>query len=123
PHTISRLYGADLMGGATACLATVPLLNYIGGPNTILFAAVAIAVAGIVWSNGSRARLVGATVAVLLVILIAANYSGRLMDVIYAKGYRRPGVEYTRWNAISRIEVDHHDDGSKWIVIDADAST
>jgi hypothetical protein len=120
---IARLYGADLTGGALACLATVPLLNYIGGPNTILFAGVAIAIAGIVWSDTSQKRRVASVVAVLLATLIAFNYSGRLMDVIYAKGFRRPLVEYTRWNAISRIEVDHHDDGSKWIVIDADAST
>ena len=35
---IPRLYGADLCGGALACLAVVPLLNWIGGPNTILMA-------------------------------------------------------------------------------------
>src|ERR1700735_4951787 len=34
---IPLLYGADLGGGALACLAVVPLLNWIGGPNTILF--------------------------------------------------------------------------------------
>src|SRR5205807_3390596 len=37
---VSRLYGADLCGGALACLAVVPLLNWVGGPNTILTAAV-----------------------------------------------------------------------------------
>src|SRR5205085_4471138 len=30
---ITRLYGADLLGGALSCLAVVPLLNWIGGPN------------------------------------------------------------------------------------------
>ena len=35
---ITQLYGADLLGGSLACLALVPLLNFIGGPNTILFA-------------------------------------------------------------------------------------
>src|SRR5437016_1305276 len=35
---IPRLYGADLTGGAVACLAVVPLLNWIGAPNSILFA-------------------------------------------------------------------------------------
>src|ERR1700738_4183933 len=39
-HRIPRLYGADLCGGALACLAVVFLLNWIGGPNTILFAGV-----------------------------------------------------------------------------------
>src|SRR6201998_3490154 len=43
--TITRLYGADLLGGALACLSVVPLLNWIGGPNAILFAATAMAVA------------------------------------------------------------------------------
>ncbi len=39
PARITQLYGADLLGGSLACLALVPLLNFIGGPNTILFAA------------------------------------------------------------------------------------
>ncbi len=120
---ISRLYGADLTGGALACLATVPLLNYIGGPNMIIFAAIVLAAAGIVWSEDSRRRLIATTLAVLLVILIAGNFSSRLIDVIYAKGAKQTGVEYTRWNAISRIEVDHQPGGSKWIVIDADANS
>jgi hypothetical protein len=46
PERISHLYGADLMGGAAACLAVVPLLNLIGGPNAIVFAALAMAGAG-----------------------------------------------------------------------------
>ena len=37
---IPRLYGADLTGGALACLCIVPLLNWMGGPNAILFSAV-----------------------------------------------------------------------------------
>src|SRR5947209_2932032 len=48
---IPRLYGADLCGGALACLAIVPLLNWLGGPNTILFAAATLAAAAIVWSD------------------------------------------------------------------------
>src|SRR6202023_698333 len=53
---ISRLYGADLIGGALACLAIVPLLNWLGGPNAILFAALMAAVAGAVWANDTRIR-------------------------------------------------------------------
>src|SRR5579864_8407772 len=43
---ISFLYGADLTGGASACLAVVPLLNVVGAPNALLFAALSMAVAG-----------------------------------------------------------------------------
>ena len=47
---IPRLYGADLAGGALACLLVVPLLNWLGGPNTILFAGALAAAAGAVWA-------------------------------------------------------------------------
>jgi hypothetical protein len=57
-------------------------------------------------------------------VLIAVNYSGRLFDIVYAKGGFRDSawVEFARWNAISRVEVDTQGKG-KAIVIDADAST
>src|SRR5271156_3341149 len=53
---VSRLYGADLSGGALACLAVVPLLNWIGGPNTILASAVVMAAAAMVWAASLSAR-------------------------------------------------------------------
>ena len=99
---VPRLYGADLSGGALACLAVVPLLNFVGGPNTILAAAVAMAAAGVVWAPSSGARKLAGALAAAFVLLIAANYSGRLIDVVYAKGiFRNPAwVEFARWNAL-----------------------
>jgi len=121
---IPRMYGADLAGGAVACLGIVPLLDWIGGPNTIVFAAVVAAAAGAVWAVGHRWRYVGIGLALILISLIAANHSGRWIDVIYAKGlFRdRSWVEFARWNAISRVEVDRQG-AAKAVVIDADAST
>jgi len=121
---IPRLYGADLCGGALACLGIVPLLNFLGGPNTILFAVFIAAVAGSVWATTADVRRVTLTLASVLLGLIAANHSGRLLDVVYAKGaFRDPTmVEFSRWNAISRVEVDRQDN-AKVIVIDADANT
>ena len=51
---VPRLYGADLGGGAMACLAVVPLLNWLGGPNTILVAGGVMAAAALVWAESSR---------------------------------------------------------------------
>jgi len=123
PH-ITRLYGADLAGGALACLAVVPLLNWLGGPNTILFAAVMAGLAGVVWAISAAQRRTAALVCVALLGVIAANHSGRWFDVLYAKGVLRDRswVEFARWNAISRVEVDNQS-GAKAVVIDADAST
>ena len=121
---ISRLYGADLCGGALACLAVVPLLNWIGGPNTILAAAVVMAASGAVWASSSIARKAAFGFMLAFVALIAVNHSNKFIDIVYAKGmFRDPAwVEFARWNALSRVEVDRQGQ-AKAIVIDADAST
>ena len=121
---VSPLYAADLAGGALACLAIVPLLNWLGGPNTVLFTGVCMALAGTIWAVDSRARKSAAGRALFVLVLIAVNYSGKLFDIVYAKGRFRDSawVEFARWNAISRVEVDTQGKG-KAIVIDADAST
>ena len=121
---IPRLYGADLCGGALACLAVVPLLNWVGGPNVVLVAGAAMAAAGTIWAEIRSTRRNAALLALALMALIGANYSGRLIDVVYAKGmFRDPAwVEFARWNALSRVEVDRQGQ-AKAIVIDADAST
>jgi spermidine synthase len=121
---IPWLYGADLAGGSMACLAVVPLLNWWGGPNTILFAGVTQAIAAVLWGQNRTGRRVAGLFAGALLTLIAANHSGAWIDVVYAKGmFRDPAwVEFARWNAISRVEVDRQGQ-AKAIVIDADAST
>jgi hypothetical protein len=121
---ISQLYGADLAGGATACLAVVPLLNFIGAPNALLLASASMAVAAGLWADQIKLRRAAYALTAVFVLLMAANYSGKIIDVIYAKGvYRDPKwIEYARWNAISRIEVDTHL-GGRYVVIDADATT
>jgi spermidine synthase len=124
PQRIPRLYGADLCGGALACVALVPLLNWLGGPNAVLVSAIALAIAAMIWAETRAVRRNAAVLAIALAALTAANYSGRLIDVVYAKGmFRDPAwVEFARWNALSRVEVDRQG-GAKAIVIDADAST
>jgi hypothetical protein len=123
-HRIPLLYGADLGGGALACLAVVPLLNWVGGPNTILFSSVALTLAAAVWAPSRIGRRVAGALLVAFLMLIIGNLSDRLIDVVYAKGvFRDPAwVEFARWNALSRVEVDIWGN-AKSIVIDADAST
>ena len=121
---ISQLYGADLAGGATACLAVVPLLNSIGAPNALLLASACMAVAAALWADQAQLRRAAYALAAVFALLMAANYSGKIIDVIYAKGvYRDPKwIEYSRWNAISRIEVSTQLGGC-YVVIDAEATT
>jgi predicted membrane-bound spermidine synthase len=121
---ISQLYAADLIGGSLACIGIVPTLNILGGPNTILFGALAMAAGALLWAARPWQKRIGGTLLIVFIALIAANYRGKLIDIVYAKGMRRdkPWVEFAKWNAISRVEVDNQG-GSKVVVIDADAST
>jgi len=87
--------------------------------------AAVMAAAAVVWAKPlSGARRAAGGVVVVFLLLIAANHSNRLIDVVYAKGIFRDKawVEFARWNALSRVEVDRQGQG-KAIVIDADAST
>ncbi|MGH9343448.1 MAG: hypothetical protein ACRD19_06785, partial [Terriglobia bacterium] len=123
---IPLLYAADLGGGALACLALVPLLDTLGAPNTIFFAGLAQAFAAAVWAGAGKSRRRALILAAALVLIIGANSAWDIVDVVYAKGVRLASiekVEYVRWNAISRVEVDLKRDGSRWIVIDADANS
>ena len=121
---VSFLYSADLAGGASACLAIVPLLNALGAPNALLVASLVMAVAAALWAEKAKARGLALALGGLIVFVLAGNFSGRWIDVVYAKGvFRNPqSVEFARWNAISRIEVDQQD-GARYIVIDADATS
>ena len=121
---ISNLYAADLVGGAVACIGIVPLLNVLGGPNAVLFAGIAMALSALVWSQTPKARNAALGLLIAFVALTAANHRGRLIDIVYAKGMLRDQswVEFSKWNAISRVEVDNQG-GAKVVVIDADAST
>jgi SAM-dependent methyltransferase len=124
PGRIAQLYGADLAGGAVACLAVVPLLNRLGAPNAVLMAALALGVAALLWSERPGERRISVAVGLALLVLLAMNHGGRIIDIVYAKGVvRDPAwVEYARWNAISRVEVVRMQD-DRMVLIDADAST
>ncbi|HEV2424685.1 MAG TPA: hypothetical protein VGZ29_07655 [Terriglobia bacterium] len=123
---IPLLYGADLAGGALACLALVPLLDELGAPGAVLFVSLAMALAGAVWALKPAHRKLAFTIAAGIALLVIANRLWNFVDVVYAKGIRvgsTSKVEFARWNALSRVEVDASPNGSKTVVIDADAST
>src|SRR4029077_2800318 len=83
-----------------------------------------MAAAAALLGRASQVRFLALAIVVAYVALIAANHSGKLIDIIYAKGLRRDAswVQFARWNALSRVEVDQVG-LAKYIVIDADAST
>ncbi len=124
---VNRVYFFDLAGAAAGCAVLVPLLNWIGGPNTILVASVLFAVSAAIWfhlARSPRGRVAGVLLGLVLVALITYNWKYSLIDVKFAKGQELKGEEFVRWNSFSRIALKpERGSGLKSIVIDADAAT
>lgn len=123
---VHRVYFFDLIGAAGGCLLLVPLLNGVGGPNTVLAAAVLFASSSAVWFNiAGRAwgRVTAVALALLLVGLVVVNQKYHLIDVKFAKGHALKGEERVWWNSFSRIALGPDSSGMETIFIDADAST
>ena len=125
---VTRVYFFDLIGAAAGCAALVKLLDWIGGPNTILVSATTFAVSAAIWfhlAHRTRGRVAAVTVGLLLVGLITYNSKFFLIDVKYAKGQKIRDEEFVKWNSFSRIALKPEPGRTymKSIVIDADAAT
>ena len=125
---VERVYFFDLLGAAAGCAVLVPLLNWVGGPNTILVAAVLFAVSAAIWfhlARSPRGRVAGVATGILLVALITYNSRYPLIDVKFAKGHVLQNEEFVKWNSFSRIALEPEPgrESNKSIVIDADAAT
>ncbi|HSU59051.1 MAG TPA: hypothetical protein VLI55_07040 [Bryobacteraceae bacterium] len=124
---VNRVYFFDLIGASGGCIALVPLLNWVGGPNTILVAAALFAVSAAIWfhlAHAPRGRVAAVLLGLVLVGLITYNWKFTIIDVKYAKGQPIKNEEFVQWNSFSRIALKPEPgSGMKSIVIDADAAT
>jgi hypothetical protein len=123
---VDRVYFWDLFGAAGGCLLLIPLLNSLGGPNTVIAAGVLYASAAAIWftlDHAARGRIAAVAGALALVLLIAYNAAHRIIDVRYAKGQQLREEQFVKWNSFSRIAVAPDFNRLPTIYIDADAST
>lgn len=124
---VNRVYFADLLGAAAGCLLLIPLLDSIGGPSTVLAAAVLYAAAGATWfslAGKRRARLGAAALALALVAVTGLNTRFSWIDVRYAKGKELTHERFVKWNSFSRVALcTEKESGRPNVVIDADAAT
>ncbi|MGO8735274.1 MAG: hypothetical protein ACLQVM_21055 [Terriglobia bacterium] len=119
---VDRVYFFDLMGAAAGCLVLVPLLNHLGGPNTVIAAAVLFAAAAVVWhsmAGSGSGRTACLALALGLIAFLVYNTTHNLIDVTYAKRHKLESESFVKWNSFSRVGVTTQG----CIVIDADATT
>lgn len=119
---VEQVYFFDLVGAAAGCLLLVPFLSNLGGPNTVIAAAVLFAAAGAVWFHVEgriQGRAAGVLIGLALTSLVVVNIKQPIVEVRYAKDQQLPKEVFTKWNEFSRVAVNE----AGWIVIDADANT
>jgi hypothetical protein len=128
---VDRAYFFDLAGAATGCLVLIFLLNTLGGPDTVIAAAMFYGLAAAVWfhqAGAGKSFAAALFLSLLLIGLIAANGKIHVLDIRNAKGRQLPPERFTAWNSFSRIGVTRVDvsweSRAFWtIIIDADAGT
>lgn len=123
---VNTLYAADLVGAAMGCVLVIPLLPLVGGSGAVLCASLLASLAAVAFSLGSgwftRAlALTAVAVAALLVPLGRTKLEVPLKEEKRRFGHdeRLGRIEFTRWSAISRIDVAPRWPRGKTIWIDA----
>ena len=123
-ENVNRIYFYDLLGAAVGCLLLIKLLDFFGGPATVISVAVIFAAAAAVWysmADSVRGRAACVALALVVVSLLTANQYYHFIDIKYAKGRVIDDV-FTRWNTFSRVGVsDVPGEGHYAIRIDCNA--
>ena len=124
---VNKVYFFDLLGAASGCLLLIPLLEWFGGPSTVVSSAIFFAVAAAIWfsmAGSVSGRVSSVALALMLVALVTYNVRFHIIEPRYAKNHRLSNEFYIKWNSFSRIALVHlPDEHRDTIVIDADAAT
>ncbi|MFI5370534.1 MAG: hypothetical protein ACHQ52_03175 [Candidatus Eisenbacteria bacterium] len=123
----SALYFWDLFGAGVGCLATVPLLDAVGGPTAMAGVSLLAAVSAALFATAARAprlRAVAVLVVLAALALLALNPSHGWLRLRYFRGREEPDVQFEKWNSFSRVAVrDLGTPDSLLIEIDAASNT
>ena len=119
-----RVYFWDLGGAAAGCLATIPLLDLLGGLTAVLVAGALGATAALLLV-GRRRLLLAVTVVVVAAawLLVVLDAGLGLFKVPSVKAIDEKRVLFARWNSHSRITVMPGEKDFLWMNIDSDAAT
>jgi len=114
PNQVAKLYAADLLGAASACLLVAYELNQADGPTTLLVAAVLAALAGICFSFGKRdSREMKSALLSFVVLGLATSANMMQMrsgqdpffHLLWIKGAIAPKPIFEKWNSFSAVRV------------------
>lgn len=111
--SISRLYAADLAGGATGCLALFLIFYFASGQAAVFTAAFFASLSGLFFAlDSGRKNIIkisqAATLALFLSVAINIFYEQNglpLLRLRWVKGGVEQNLLYEKWNSYSRVSV------------------
>jgi hypothetical protein len=125
-ESIGLLYGADLIGGASAAVIFVPLLCLMPGPDVaFIVAAVGGLSAALLFHAVGRRAQAGVGVATAALGLLLAGWGALgdgLIGIRYAAGYSEDQVTYVRWTPLTRLAVHEGERGHFMLLDNSSAS-
>ena len=118
---VSRLYSWDVLGAALGASCSLLLIQWIDAIRVIWIAGCLLLAAALLIAPRRRSASLFVSVGGILLVFVL-GWTGDWLRLHYVKGQKEPVLEFSKWNAFSRVSV--LDAGDRKIVqIDADAST
>jgi hypothetical protein len=104
---ISRVYAADLVGGALGAVLFIPVLQTLAGPDTVFVVTLSAGVAALLAFHAAGHRL-GRILGIVLIGLSllavgASRAGGELIRIRQAAGYDEDKIHDVRWTALTRL--------------------
>ncbi len=142
PLFVGKVYGADLVGAASACLGVIIILDFFGGMDSVFIFSILIAIVALVFvfftSVKNPAFLITTFVSILIVcclllinatglysfsIPVGENPEKEIYDALHSR-YRGEIIE-TKWSAFGRTDLVkyNNDPGHMDIYIDGTAGS
>jgi hypothetical protein len=112
PRHVSRLYAADLVGAALACLVFVYALRLTDAPTLVVATAALAGVASLCFGGWQPRRLAIAAITLVAFLLVWVGYGTSrawqaypLVRLRYIKDTVQGKPTYEKWNSFSRLAV------------------
>lgn len=117
---INTLYFYDLVGAGVGAILVIPLLPVLGGPGLVVLTSLIGLLSAIFFSvRGTKVRYVLYAVMFALLVILVKNVDQLEVQAYetkreFSEDLRQKKVIFSKWNAISRIDVSEQRDKNRW---------
>jgi len=118
---VSKLYAADLVGAALACLLLVYVLEFTDGPTAVVFVAFLAGLGSLSFClDTADKKLLRFAIASCLILgsfaafnTVRSNEQASLLRLLWVRGQRESPPLFEKWNSFSRVRVWGNPDSAR----------